>query len=471
MLFRHNLVHEHKLTCDMGQLVPLATIEVLPGDEFVQATSLLARVAPLVNPVMHDVEIRVHHWYVPNRILWDGWEDFITGNGGDHPTVQVNGGQDYALLDHMGIPPAIGEHVNALPVRAYNKIWNEFYRDADLSTERTEDELPIARICWEKDYFTTARDVPQQGAAVEVGFASGEVPIRVPDSSNDQDEINMPKADGTAGRLNSGVNPLQWDNGGGGDIDLIADLSAATGGVSIDDLRTAIALQNFAEVRVRFGDRYVDLLRYLGINPGDSRLQRPEFLGGGSQSINFSEVIAMAEGATSSVGDLYGHGIAGLRARRYRRRFQEHGWVLSLLSARPRTAYMNGIPRKFSRVTAMDYWQKELEVLPWQQILNREIYWNAADADGVFGYQGKYDEYRHEHSYVSGNFRNGPEMDWHMARSFETEPTLNESFVTCTPTDRIYGDTAMPELLINSRHDLNAKRLVRANPRFGAIGL
>lgn len=471
MRFRHTLTHEHKLSCDMGELVPLATVEVLPGDEFVQGTSLLARVAPLVNPVMHDVEIRVHHWYVPNRILWDGWEDFITGNGGTHPTVAVPGDSTYLLLDHMGIPPATAENVNALPVRAYNKIWNEFYRDQDLSAERTTDQLGLARICWEKDYFTTCRDVAQQGSAVEVGFASGSAPVRVPDTAADQDELNLETVSGTAGRINSGVNPAQWDNAAGGDIDMIADLASATGGVSVNDLRTAVALQNFAEVRTRFGDRYVDLLRYLGINPGDSRLQRPEFLGGGSQSINFSEVLAMAEGATSDVGDMYGHGIAGLRARRYRRRFTEHGWMLTLLSARPRTAYMNGIARKFNRTTAMDYWQKELEILPWQQVLAGEIYWNAADATAVFGYQGKYDEYRHEFSYVSGNFRTGPEIDWHMARNFTSEPTLNESFVTCTPTDRIYGDTDMPELLINSRHDLRANRLVRANPRFGAMSL
>ena len=467
----------------MGQLVPLATMEILPGDEYIHRTSLLARVAPLVNPVMHDVEIRVHSWFVPNRLLWTGWEDFIVGNGGTHPTINVPGDSTYDLMDHMGIPPATGDAVNALPVRAYNKIWNEYYRDQDLSTERTEDQLGLANICWQKDYFTTCRDVQQQGSEVEVGFSSGEADVKGLgfDTSHTSGQTNISiretgpntrtYAKAAASDVASNKLYLEEDPDNAGYPKLIADMSTMTGGISVNDLRQAIALQNFAEVRVRFGDRYVDFLRYLGINPGDTRMQRPEFLGGGSQSINFSEVLATAEGTTTNVGDLYGHGIAGLRSRRYRRRFTEHGWLLTLLSARPKTAYMNGIPRKFNRPTAMDYWQKELEVLPWQTVTKGEIYHAAADASAVFGYQGKYDEYRHEFSYVSGSFRDGPEKDWHMAREFTSEPTLNESFVTCTPTDRIYGDTAMPELLINCEHQIDARRLVRDNPRFGAIGI
>lgn len=477
MKYPHNLTHDHKLSCDMGELVPAACIEVLPGDEFVHRTSLFARVAPLVNPVMHDVDLRVHHWYVPNRLLWSGWEDFIVGNGGTHPTVTVPADSTYLLLDHMGLPPATGASVNALPVRAYNKIWNEYYRDQDLSTERTEDQLGLARICWEKDYFTTARDVAQQGSPVTVGFSSGLAPVQgigtigTPATASN----TFKESDGGTrtfdARQDSTGSLYTAVNASTGYPEVFADLTQMSGGFSLDDFRQAMALQSFAEVRSRFGDRYVDYLRYLGINPGDSRLQRPEFLGGGSQSIQFSEVIAMAEGATTEVGDLYGHGIAGLRARRYRRRFPEHGWVLTLLSARPRTAYMNGIGRKWSRASAMDYWQKELELLPWQEVTAGEIYHAAADVDAVFGYQGKFDEYRHEYGYVSGNFRTGPEIDWHMARNFTSEPTLNESFVTCTPTDRIYGDTSMPELLINCIHQISARRLVRSNPRFGAMAL
>lgn len=487
MRYRHNLSFDHKLSCDMGQLVPAGAVEILPGDSLIHGVSALARVAPLVSPVMHDVDIRVHNWYVPSRILWSGWEDYITGvdDVTAKPTINISGtASEHALMDHLGIPQQTGEAIDALPIRAYNKIWNEYYRDQDLNTARGEDDLGLARICWEKDYFTTARDVPQQGEAVSVGFGAGEVPVtgigsvtgnpwndgprdvRETDASGTVQYADAESTHGTS------IFFVEEDPNNAGYPNIRANLAGATGGIDINDLRQAVALQNFAEVRSRFGERYVDYLRYLGIRPSDNRLQRPEYLGGGSQKVNFSEVLATAEGTTTSVGDMYGHGIAGLRSKRYRRRFQEHGWVLSLLSVRPKTSYHDGIPRKFTRVDAMEHWQKELELLPWQEVSLKEIYAAAADNSAIFGYVPRYDEYRHEQSYVSGTFRDGSTEDsWHMGRAFSSEPTLNGSFVECTPTDRIYGDTSMPELLFNVKHNIAAKRLVRANARTGGQGL
>lgn len=473
----HTLSHEHKLSCDMGQLVPLATVEVLPGDTFNMSTSLLARVAPLVSPVMHNVEIRVHHWYCPNRIIDDTWEDFIVGEdetARDVISIPADA-DDYALLDHMGIPQQTSEDILCHPVRAYNKIFNEFYRDQDLTTARTEDELELARICWEKDYFTTARANPVQGTGIAIPLGGGEAPIK---GIGWKSPTLAAKADvletgGVTRSYTQGIQDstseifIEEDSANSGFPDIVADLSGVEA-IDIDTLRQSLALQSFAEVRARFGARYVDYLKYLGVNPGDARLQRPEYLGGGSQTINFSEVLAMAEGTSTDVGDLFGHGIASLRARRFRKRFTEHGWLLSLLSVRPKTLYTTGIPRKFQRVDAMDWWQKELEVLPWQSIPNKEIYAAAAAPDDVFGYVPKYDEYRHEFSYVSGSFRpGGTEESFHMSREFSAAPTLNGSFVECTPTDRIYSDTGMPELLITARHDIRAARLVRGNAQFG----
>lgn len=467
----HNLSHEHKLSCDMGQLVPIATIEVLPGDSFNMSTSLLARVAPLVSPVMHNVDIRVHNWYVPNRIIDDGWEDFITGENEDpRPTITIPSDDNYwALLDHMGIPKQPGEEILAYPVRAYNKIFNEFYRDQDLTAAAGEDDLGIAYICWEKDYFTTARASPVQGDVVSIPLGD-KAQVKGIGTANQNYTAGSYYEDPALGnqtgtrRLDAMVKE-DLDNPGYPGV--YADLADASG-VDINILRQALALQSFSEVRARFGARYVDYLRYLGVNSGDSRLQRPEYLGGGSQRINFSEVLAMAEGTSSNVGDLYGHGIASLRSRRFRKRFQEHGWLLSLLSVRPKTVYTQGIPRKFQRVDMMDWWQKELEILPWQSIPNKEIYAASPAPDDVFGYVPKYDEYRHEFSYVSGSFRPGKtESSFHMSREFSSPPTLNGSFVECTPTDRIYSDSNMPELLITSRHNIRAARLVRSNAQFG----
>ena len=452
-----NLSHQHKLSTDMGYLVPIANLEVLPGDTFIQSTSLLARVAPLVNPVMHNVDIRVHHWYVPTRLTDPNWEEWIVGKRPeDKPKIQMDGIplEETWLTDHLGIHPLFTGEIDAAPIRAYNAIYNEFYRDQDLQLERNADELTLARIAWEKDYFTTARPKPQQGDPVSIGFSTGLVGLTAPDASGSTTAFNY--------NATASGNPETEVTVGGTQNHLYADLSAATGGIDVTDLQRSIALQRIARARMRYGSRYVDYLRFLGINPSDGRLDRPEYLGGGGQQINFSEVLATAEGSTTNVGDMYGHGIAGVRSKRYRKMFEEHGWVISLLSVRPKTVYMDATPRKFQRFDPMDHWQKELEVLPWQEVYKSEVHYNGA-SDEIFGYVPRYDEYRQEMSYVSGSFREGPEVDWHFAREFAGAPSLNSSFIECTPADRPFADKNMPELLVNANHNIKAMRLVRAN--------
>ena len=461
----HNLSHEHKLTTDMGYLVPVATMEVLPGDTFIQRSTALVRLAPLVNPIMHNVDISMHHWYVPNRIIWNEWEDFITGEDGVNMPLHTidTSGNDYDLLDHMGIPPADAMAVSELPIRAYNMIWNEFYRDQDLQTKRAEGETSLARVCWDKDYFTTARPYPQQGDAVTIGFDSARADVRASNTNNNKNWTGGTIAfdNNLDTKVKITVDSVQKQ--------LYADLSTMTGGIDVNDLRRSIALQRFAEARMKFGSRYVDYLRFLGVNPKDGRLDRPEYIGGGKQRVNFSEVLATAEGTNTNVGDMFGHGIAGLAARKYRKMFEEHGWMITLMSVRPKSVYQDALPRKFTRIDPMDYWQKELQTLPWQEVKQTEIDYKG-DEDTTFGYVPKYDEYRHEHNYVSNGFRTGgPEEDWHMGRSFGTPPTLNSSFVECTPTDRIYADKSMSELIINCHHKITAKRLVSQNAMIGSL--
>lgn len=474
-----DLSHEHKLSLDMGYLVPVMTEEVLPGDTFIGNTRLLARVAPLAKPVMHNVEMRTHHWYVPNRILWSGWEDYITGvdDVTAKPTITAANATEAALYDHMGTYPSTSIAYDALPVRAYNKIYNEYYRDQDLQTARTEDQLGLARICWGKDYFTTCRPSPQQGDAVELGFATGDAPItglgKINQTySSTNGAAYETDATGTRNYAKYGTGGSNWmmeeDPSNTGFPNVRADLTNATGGIDLDDLRRSLALQRFAEARARFGSRYADYLRFIGVNPSDGRLDRPEYLGGGKESINFSEVLATAEGTTTEVGDLYGHGIAAMKSRTFRKMFEEHGWVMTLISVRPKGVYQEAVPRKFTRTDAMDYWQKELEVLPWQEVNEREVY-HAGSAATVFGYAPRYNEYRHNFNYVSGTFRGGTEQDWHMARLFGSAPTLNSSFVECTPTDRIYQDTSMPELLVNAYNNLKARRFVRRSASLSGI--
>lgn len=479
-----NLSHEHKLSFDMGQLVPIAAEEVLPGDTFIGSTSLLARVAPLVNPVMHTVDIRVHHWYVPNRLIMDEWEDFITGRDEELTVPQFTlDAASLPLADHMGIAPRVGLQVNDLYFRAYRLIYNEMYRDQDLQEPIADTDYTIQNCAWEKDYFTTARPAPTLGDPVNLGFSTGVAPVKglgtEPSFFGNADaNITVRESDGSttvydpAGRAwnNNGGTTLrvQQDPENAGYPNIYADLSGAEGVIDLDDLRRSLALRRFQEARMRFGSRYIDYLRFLGVNPSDGRLDRPEYLGGGKQSISFSEVLATAEGATTQVGDMYGHGIAGLRSRRYRKMFEEHGIVLSLISVRPKSVYMNAVHRKFTRVDAMDYWQKELEVMPWQVMYENEVHTDG-DPAKIFGYVPRFEEYRFGTSYVSGSFRDGPEKDWHMARDFATPPVLNDSFIKCVPTDRIYGDVEMPEMLVNAYNRIIAKRLVRKSASLTGI--
>ncbi len=473
--YNHDLSFIHSLSANMGYLVPIAAVDVLPGDSFIHATNLLARVAPLAKPVMHPVEIRVHHWYVPNRIIWDYWEEFITGNPDEHvyPTTLVQSTSGGELLDHMGAEPVIGKSYDEMPIRAYNKIYNEFYRDQDLSFERNPGAQNMAKIAWGKDYFTTSRAVPQEGAAIDIGFSQGEAPVigmgipSNPVSASTQTWRDSEATTGTGLGWNaSNTNfSVAQDPDNLGYPNIRADLSQATGGIAIDDLRRAVAMQRIAEARSMYGSRYIDYLRYYGVNPSDGRLDRPEYLGGGKQQISFSEVLSNSVvSGNDDPGQLYGHGITGMRSNRYRKMFEEHGWMISLLSVRPAAIYQTGIPRKFLRREPHDFWHRELELLPWQRVRTEEIY-GAANTTATFGWTPRYDEYRETANYVSGTFRGGTEEDWTLARTFTTTPTLNETFITCDPADRIYQDTTMPELIITANHSIKAKRLVAKNAR------
>lgn len=470
---KHSLSSYKLTTMDMGNLVPVGLFEVLPGDTFQHQASALIRVSPLVAPVMHPVTVRIHHWYVPNRIVWSGWEDFITGgkDGTDSqtiPTVSTTSDpkNNAKLLDYLGVPPVADKNVNALPVRAYNMIYNEFYRDQDLSVARNPDELNVRNIAWEKDYFTSARPWPQKGPDVTIPIggvapvtATGDMtPTFDYPSQTDSalqtvtSQLSVNLAKGVA----SGVGQLKWN-----DPKLEANLAQAQA-VSISEFRRAFALQRYQEARAQYGSRFTEYLRYLGITPADARLQRPEYLGGGKQTIAFSEVLQTADDTTNQnpLGRLGGHGISAMRSRRYRRFFQEHGYVLTLMSVRPKSMYASGLSRHWLKTDKFDYWQKELQQIGQQPVYNGEIRFSHATSEGTFGWQDRYAEYKHQKSSVSAEFRDQLNY-WHLARDFSSDPALNDAFIRCQPSKRIHAVQTNDVLWVMVNHSIQARRLVR----------
>lgn len=482
---KHSLSHSVLSTFDMGQLVPVCNFAVLPGDSIRMQTSALIRVSPLATPVMHPVTVRLHAWYVPYRLIWpepQGWEDFITGGsdgvwGGSYPTFGANVATAGSLHDYFGVPPggAAGTTISQFPVRAYNRIYNENYRDEDLIAEVSEATSGIVqRVAWEKDRFTSARPWTQKGPAVSVPLGtSAAVKTQATDTvSGAQASLRWKD---TAAGAGTNAGPLV-NNPGSTQIgtlatgavqntvypsNLYADLSTATA-AQVNDLRRAMAIQRYQEARAQYGHRFTEYLRYLGIRSSDSRLNRPEYLSGGKSTISFSEVLRTATTAAVAdpVGDMYGHGIAAVRTRPFVRFFEEHGVVMVLASVRPKAMYANGLDREWSKRTKEDYWQKELELIGQQDVKNKEVYIQHGTPDGIFGYQDRYDEYRHLPSYVCGDFRTTLN-DWHLARMFGAAPALNQAFVDCDPGVRPFADqTASDKLWCMFAHSIQARRLV-----------
>jgi hypothetical protein len=489
---KHSLSNFKLLTGNQGELLPIGMQEVLPGDTFRHSTTLLLRMNTLVAPVMHPVQARVHHWFVPFRLIWDDWENFITGgpdglNNSTLPYVTTDGTNNAvgSLLDYLGAPTTTsGLDINALPLRAYALIYNEFYRDQDLQTALTIDttdgsdtttNTTLKRVCWEKDFFTSARDETQKGTEVTLPLGT-EAPVTGIGKNNQTYTAANQSVYETGGSGTTTYNPytdvgttadtqfyVQEDPNNSGYPNIKADLSNATA-ATINQLREAMALQKYAEARMLYGSRYTEYLKYLGVNPSDSRLQRPEYLGGGKQTVQFSEVLATAEGTSTNVGDFKGHGIGAVRSNKYQRSFNEHGIVLSMLSVRPKTMYTQSIPKFWLKDTKEDFWQKELQHVGQQEILNKEIYSAHATPNGVFGYQNRYDEYRKVPSTVAAEFRSGEALEhFHLARSFSSDPTLNSTFVECNPSDRIFADTNAEEIIVQAYHNIKARRLVHKN--------
>lgn len=388
-----------------------------------------------------------------------------------------------SLADYLGVPTDVAdlEH-SALPFRGYNLIWNEWFRDQDLETALTIDTASGAdtttgtvmqRSSWEKDYFTTARPWEQKGPTITIPLGSEASVLGIGAenetySGTPQDVFETNQGSTTFDRWKlfntAGVNNNMYveEKGVTGNPHIRADLSNASA-VTVNVLREALALQRFEEARARFGSRYVEYLRYLGVQSSDARLQRPEYLGGGRYPIQYSEVLQTAEG-TDPVGELRGHGIGLARSNRYRRHFEEHGYIYTFMVVKPKTIYADGLPRTWNRRTKEDFFQKELQTIGQQEVLNKEVYAAHATPDGVFGYSDRYEEYRRSESTIAGEFRDTLKF-WHFARQFASDPALNASFVSCVPSEEPFAVPSEDVLYVMANHSIQARRIVAQTGR------
>lgn len=460
-----DLSHDVKLTCEMGLLVPTMAIPTLPGDKFNIGCDSLVRLPPLVAPVMHRMDVFMHYFYVPNRLLWSNWDKFITQTpvAGSIPTpptiiVEASGANYTRLHDYMGIPdpnnmPVVtnDEVVDALPFAAYQLIYNEYYRDQNLIAEVpfalvdgdntvNTDLYRIRKRAWEHDYLTSSLPFAQKGAAVTLPLSFNDVPV-VHDvnvglsDTSDWNVVRQPSG------IADSINVERENITNTASEQLYAETSSLVGNTTISDLRRATKLQQFLEKMARAGSRVTEYLRSIwNVRSPDARLQRPEYITGTKSPIIVSEVLNTSDTASAPQGNMAGHAVSVQQGKYGGHYCYEHGWIIGIMSVMPKTSYTQGIDRKFLKRDAYDYATPEFQNIGEQEVYNREVFAFRATADqnGTFGYIPRYAEYKYENNRVAGEFRSFPLDSWHMARIFTAPPALNQTFIECDPTTRIF---------------------------------
>lgn len=528
--------HGWKSTFDSGYLVPFLVDEVLPGDSYKVKFNFLARLSTPVVPTMDNLFIDTFYFFVPYRLLWKHWEQFngqqdYPGASTDYLVPQTSapaeGGFPVGSLeDYFGLPTGVsGIKANELAARAYALIWNEWFRDenlqnpinlsnyAEISTASGLDDVGLGdagftgshkllRRGKRHDYFTSALPWPQKGPGVELplnGNANiirdGNKPFALGDASNSfkvgfsytgfssgRGQLSRPIGDDLF------VGSNQFAQGTGSDITapllgyssgLIADLSSVTA-ATINSLRQAFQLQKLYERDARGGTRYTEILRsHFGVVSPDSRLQRPEYLGGSESPVIINPVVQNSAtgstGAETPQGNLAAYGLASSTSAKhgFTKSFVEHGIIIGLLNVRADLTYQQGIPRMFSRRTRFDFYWPVLAHLGEQAILNKEIYAQGTSADDdVFGYQERYAEYRYFPSMITGKLRSTDPQSldvWHLSQKFDSLPTLSAQFIQDNPpVSRILAVQNEPQFIIDSYIEM---KCARPMPVYGVPGL